>query len=1331
MKSFARYLIMYFIFSIGFIFSLKSNNINYYFRQISIEQGLSQNTVNSILIDYKGILWIGTNSGLNSFNRNEINIYLHEKNNEFSIPGNTIYFIAEDALNNMWVSTDKGLVLYDRINKRFIPALPGKNDLVRSHILLNDGILFSADGTFYEYIYKTKQLKTITVKEATPDSQLNFRIMNLLNKSTLLLINNDNSVWFYYLQTHTIIRRLFSCTNRIMASFVDLSGRFYLSYYKDGIRCFSADGKELYHLTTANSGLTNNIILDITLHNKKLWLGTDGGGICILDPSNPKDITSLRHRSEDSGSLPNNSIKVLYTDRNQNIWAGTVRGGMFGIHEVPIRTYKDVPLLNPKGLSEKVVISLFEDQDGLLWIGTDGGGINQYNPFTDRFTHYPTTYGEKIVSITDFSPDELLVSIYEEGLLIFNKKSGKYKPFTLIDKKTNTIECFMEYVPLANRISKDKICILSRKPYIYNSSLKSFSIIKSKINPDSLSPLRLIYFNEGHLYLMGPNKIFEVDEKTNSLRTLLSTGQKEIINAACSDGKGKFWIGTDWGLSCYDSRTKKIHHINTNLFTNITTLFLDNQERLWIGAQSMLFSYIIPKNKFVVWGESDGFTANELLFSPVLSKHTNNIYFGGISGLVKIDSRISYNDYIQPYIELSDLLTDGISCFNQIDLKDPHISVPWNYNSLVAKVLSREADVFRKVLFRYSIMELNKKEIETYSPSIDLSNLSPGEYTIMISCNTKSGNWSLPARLLTITVTPPWYQRSWVIGLFILFIIGMTLTIVRLIIKRKENRLKWKMKEHEQKMYEDKIRFLINVSHEFRTSLTLIHAPLKRLLDSFTKAITPKEEYQHKVLTNIYKQTKEMKNTIDMILDINRTSDIEERLQKKPHLLNKWIQSVADDFKMELENKGISLIYQFDHSIEQLCFDESKCKIVLSNYLMNALKFSSSQTTITISTSIHDEYTRIAVSDQGIGLNNVDINKLFTRFYQGEHDRNGNGIGLSYAKILIEMHKGHVGAYNNAKQGATFYYELPYDTDHNESLTEKISTSLEEYHLPDTSKTESFPTDHYSIIIVEDNVELLSFMKDDLKNHFKKVYTATDGQKALPIIKDRLPDIIVSDVMMPRMDGYELCEKVKETLEISHIPVILLTARTDLNSTSLGYKLGADVYLAKPFEMDTLIHIIRNQLKTREQIKTIFQKGQISNPLIDKLTTNNMDEQFLKKLNALIIDHIDSTQMDVTFLVKNMGMSRTPLYKKIKALTGLGVNDYVNNFRVKKAEELLLTTDMTITEISEATGFAYQRYFSTIFKQLKGISPSQFRDEHQQESTTSFNPEEQEEEKRS
>ena len=426
------------------------------------------------------------------------------------------------------------------------------------------------------------------------------------------------------------------------------------------------------------------------------------------------------------------------------------------------------------------------------------------------------------------------------------------------------------------------------------------------------------------------------------------------------------------------------------------------------------------------------------------------------------------------------------------------------------------------------------------------------------------------------------------------------------------------------------------------------------------------------------------------------------------------MKSVTDDFQNEFESKNIKLIYDLDESITEISFDENKCEIVLSNLLMNAFKFSEDDTTIIVSTQITDEnMVRISIKDQGIGLAGVDTSKLFTRFYQGNHDRKGSGIGLSYAKTLIEMHKGKIGAINNSDKGATFFYELPLNT-----TIEKIACEEKPY-LNELlySPIETFPevidisTQNYSLLITEDEPELRNFLKETLAEHFKTIYTAENGIEALSIIKQYIPDIVVSDIMMPQMDGFELCKRVKEDINISQIPIILLTARNDAESQSLGYKLGADAYLSKPFEVEFLQTLITNLLKNREFIKSRYKNSTL---LIspEEATFSNADEKFLLKLNNLIHENLSNTEMDVKFITENMGMSRASLYNKLKQLTDMGVNDYINKFRIEKAIQLLTQTDLTIMEISDMTGFSNQRYFSTVFKQATGNSPSKFKEEH-------------------
>ena len=377
---------------------------------------------------------------------------------------------------------------------------------------------------------------------------------------------------------------------------------------------------------------------------------------------------------------------------------------------------------------------------------------------------------------------------------------------------------------------------------------------------------------------------------------------------------------------------------------------------------------------------------------------------------------------------------------------------------------------------------------------------------------------------------------------------------------------------------------------------------------------------------------------------------------------------------------------------------------------MNALKFSDRGTTTTIITALSPEkdWVKVSVRDEGVGLAMVDMDSLFSNFYQGNHTKGGSGIGLSYAKSLITFHKGKVGATSEPGQGAVFYFELPLRRNEEEHPTLQLADVSADIEVDETDKKIDYELlKRFSIIVVEDTADLRNYLKDTLLKYFGKVYVAKDGKEALDTIKLRLPDIIVSDVMMPRMNGFELCRKVKTDLDISHIPFILLTAYHNSQNMYTGYKTGADVFLPKPFEIDSLLALACNQLKMRESIRAKYKSdGVISHK---EVSFSNADEAFLTKLDALIIENLTNPQLDVAFLATNMCISRSLLFNKIKAITGMGIVDYVNKMRIDRSVVLLTTTDMNLTEVSEMVGFSSLRYFSKVFKAIKGEIPSTYR----------------------
>lgn len=1289
-----------------FVLSTKAEQQDYYFRQISLEQGLSQSRVQCIYRDHQGVIWIGTKWGLNSYDQSELKSYFHDREQPNSLPDNFIRFITEDRLGDLYVSTNKGIAIYNKAENQFQPLkYNGKPFNAWSYLQIGDNFLFGGEETLYQYNLTDKSITTI-FPDIDGDKLKCINRIFQWSPDVLITSSKKDGLWMYDLIKKKMYRCPFVKEREINTIFVDSQNRLWVSFYGKGIACYSKEGKRLFSLSTKNSGLNNDIIFDFLEKDNQLWIATDGGGINILDFQTMK-FSHLKHISDDEQSLPNNSIYRLYKDQMDNIWIGSIHGGLFAIKKVFIKTYKDVPLNNPNGISERTVVSIFEDKDTLLWIGTDGGGINSFDQKTNTFHHYPTTYGEKVTSITNFSENELLLSCFNKGVFTFNKRTAQMQPFPIINDSISKRE-FSSGDLVNLYATKDNIYILGAKVYIYNKHTRQTSILYApQIDIQRQIAMQAIYSDDTHLYLMGTNNLFKLNFKTNELSSLVNMKEGDDFTSACRDDKGNFWIGSNFGLLFYNKQTGKTEKIHTNLFNSVSSLAYDKKGKVWIGAQNMFFAYIINEKRFVILDESDGVPSNELIFTPIPALRTPNLYMGGTMGLVRINTDIIFESNSSPILKLLEVKLNGKSTLKQVN--NNCISIPWNHSSFNIKVIADEKNSFRKHLFRYVITGKDKMVIESYLQTLELGTLASGEYTISVSCDTSNGEWSQPTEILTIIVSPPWWKSTWFIILCIFFAFLVAGMVFFSLIRKKENRLKREMREHEKKIYEEKIRFLINISHELRTPLTLIYASLKRILNKEVK-----QDELPEYLQGAFKQANQMKDIINIVLDARKMEVGQEVLHISSHPLHKWIQEVAETFQTASKAKEIEITYDFDDSIQSIAYDDTKCKVVLSNLIMNALKYSPNQTRIVIKTIRTNESIQVHVQDQGIGLDNVDIKKLFTRFYQGKHNEGGSGIGLSYAKMLIDLHGGRMGAFNNKDRGATFFYEIPANLQEQEVscpqhsyLNELLSSPEEEEKI----ESGSFSLQGYSLLIVEDKQDLREFLKNALKDKFKKIYQAENGLVALEVIKQQQPDIIVSDVMMPQMNGYQLCKEIKENLNISHIPVILLTARADSESQMLGYKLGADAYLPKPFEMEMLLSVIQNQMRNREYIKSRYRGNQfILSP--QEATFSNADEQFMIKLNEMIDQNLSQPDLDVKFLTAQMAMSRTSLYNKIKELTGMGANDYINRRRIDKAIILLTQSDMSITEISEQVGFTYQRYFSTLFKEMKGMTPSQFRAQH-------------------
>lgn len=1277
---------------------------NYYIKQISTKDGLLQSRVQCLLIDKKGAIWIGTQAGLNCYDGYDFKKYTYQKNDSLSLPNNQIYFIAEDALSNIWVSTDQGIVQYNHDKNNFTRLYQDGSSLYAcSYLLLKDGVLFGGNGAFYKYSYKSKQITTI-YPDADTDISSSIYQMEMLTTDVAIVNTRWYGVYTYHLHTHEFRKIEKFQEGDYVKLLIDSQKRLWITNYGKGLYCYSSEGKLLHHFTTTNSGLSHNVIYDLKERDGKLWIATDGGGINLLSLTDGS-FNYINHIPDNLNSFPSSSIICLYNDERNNMWAGSVRDGLIGIKDVDIQTFRNVPINNPYGLSSKAITSICQDANGLIWIGTDGGGINRYNPGTNLFTHYPSTNQAKITSMVELNDRELMLSIFNQGLFIFNKQTGNYRKRTLIDQATDDKLSYSAHTINISKIGNNKVLICADKIYSYSIAEDQFQVVASRKNSSFQSPIIAGTHND-QTYLLGKTEVYLWCHNNNSFRTIHTFTPKEIIHDGCKDQQNNIWLGGTFGLFRLNTQTHKVEKIETQLFDEVTSLVADKEGRLWIGTRNMLFVYLIESEDFIILGESDGVFPNEYTYQSNLISQSGDIYMGGNSGMSRINKEIRFNESSNASIYLSEIYLNGMPLNKQWKNGEKQkISVPYNFTSLQIKVAITDNDVFQTYAYQYSIVGLNDQVVQSFDPKFQIHFLPSGEYKILASYNSKTGGWTVPIEILTLNVIPPWWRSWWFVWSVIVLFIGITFAVAHYIVKKKKEKQRWELELFKQTTYEEKVRFLININHELRTPLTLIYAPLKRILN---KHIADKElEGQ---LTGVYKQVKKMKNIINMVLDIRRMEVTQEPLHLSLYPLNDWVGSIVDDFKNEFKTKNIDLICRFDQTIEEVPYDQTKCEIILSNLLINAMKFSEADSLVTISTLLCNERVRISVIDSGIGLKDVDINKLFTRFYQGSHQQAGSGIGLSYSKCLIEMQGGSIGAENNPEKGACFYFELPLHSTMEISLPPKELLNELYCKLPENNLSELLPTDTnaYSLLVVEDEDELRNFVKESLKEQFKHIYTARNGEEAFDKVVQYQPDIIVSDVMMPVTNGFELCQRIKENLEVSHIPVILLTALSDTENTTTGYKLGADAYLTKPFELEFLQAVIGNQLKNREKIRMRYKKGDTT--LTPKeMTFSNADEQFLLKLNEFIHNNMKDTELSVEIISQHMRMSRSLLFSKTKALTDMGISDYVNKLRIEKACFLLMNSDKNITEISEEVGFSTQRYFSKVFKKVTEVTPSQFK----------------------
>ena len=1282
----------------------------YNFRSITTRDGMPS-SVRCIHAEKRGFVWIGSsNEGLVRYDNFLPRRYTAREGDIHALPGNHIVQIVEDSLAQIWVLTNRGLARYQPASDDFfIPkrgAGPsGENLVVQCAMPVAGGVLFGSQNQIFRYDYASDRIDLLLSFET--ERPYPIQAIYPQQDGTLLCFNRWHGLLQLDPRDGGVRHPDFGCRKENSAMLVDTKGRIWLSPYNRGIECYDARGHCIARYNTRNSALSNDVVLCMIENENRIWIGTDGGGINILDPAEGS-IEVLKHTPGDVRSLPGNSVLSLYCDPNGTIWAGRVRGGLFIIRKSAMQMYVGTSPMATNGLSDESVLCLYRDPGAdEIWIGTDGGGIDRFDPRTGRFTHYPATFGNKVASIAGLSRNELLLSIFSRGLFAFDRRSGALRPVEFADSLLRYQMTYSGQSVNLLQESPASVLLLSSPLHRYHLDSKRMEVLDSPGNLNGGFPIATF---GGASYFHDQRRIYRVKWRARKVECFFEVGRGSLINSVASSEEGIFWIVTDRGILRYSPATADCEPVPVPFNSWVQNIVCDTRGRVWTGTDQGVFAWLPDVRRFIPFGESEGAAWNEYQSKARLATPGGDVYLGGIEGLLHIRgdlfSSMAADAADAPELEPLDILLDGERLDNgPVDRK---IDLPWTNKSLVVRIRVRENDLFRKRLYRFRVTGDNYREvIDSYDPELTLRNLVPGNYLIEATCNTRDGEWTPWKPVLNGVVNPPWYRTGWFTALWILVAAGAILGLFMALLHRKEVRLQRELERHKQPIAEDKVRFLINISHELRTPLTLILGPLGRLIRT-----SDDTDGDRPLLRKIYKQAQRMKELINMVLTLRKMETGTTTLHPQMQELNRWVEEVVDDFGLEADERGIEIRLEADPRIGERSFDVGKCMIVLSNLLVNALKHSPDQSLITVRTELDEtsRCIRISVIDRGCGLKGVDVSRLFTRFYQGDYERTGSGIGLSYAKILVEQHGGRIGAGDNPEGGAIFYFELPAELSDDQIVCQPRNylNDLLMAESPVEQPVAEADLSQLSLLIVEDDEELITYLRGEFGPRARRLFTARDGVEALEVLEREEVDVVVSDVMMPRMDGYELCQQVKSRIAISHIPVILLTARNDERSQLIGYNNGADAYMAKPFEVEMLAAVIVNLLRNRSLVRDRYRNQRVM-PTPQETTFSSADEEFLMRLRTLIEANLQQVDFNIPYLCREIGMSRTVLYNKLKLLTGLNVKEYVNKIRIERACRLITETELSITEVAEQTGFSSARYFSTAFKQYMGVTPTQYK----------------------
>ncbi|MDR2118452.1 MAG: response regulator [Tannerellaceae bacterium] len=1315
------------------------------FVHYGVSHGLGSNSVRAIAEDDRGFLWFGTDNGLYRFDGYTFKPFYREPGDSAGPGCNYIYSLYRDRSGRLWAGTSDGVYLYVPEREQFRPLEVQTEKGVRIHTHITS-ISEDAEGNIWiaslvqgVFAYHAGTHTLRQYEEGAED--VRYRLSS--NQICFLYIEDDGAIWAFSRQTGAAVNYRAPGSDRFgpyrtgeapelsnVYAMAETDGYLWLGSWTDGLyRLHKPTGRVERYLVPGNNSGANHIHSLLAYEEGSLLVGSDDG-LHHFDTSTG-DGTPIAADRQRAGGLSDKFIYPIFRDREGGLWIGTYYGG---VHYAPprkgdIEGYAHSPHANSVGGN---IISCFcEDTvGGNVWIGSDDGGLSCLDTQTGTFTRYmPSQGGRKGLSYHNIHAlylegRSLWIGTYTGGLNVLDLNTGRFKWY---GHDTNDVHSLDNSSIYSIHRDVDGHLWIGTMLGLLWYDRENDRFIRMKHTGYTVADIlddgrRNVWFATGggglYRYSLDTRQWTHYRQGENSGASLPSNE----VNCLCLDRNDRLWIGTDRGLCTYGGDSAGFVHIPLQTPSSYICSIVEDSSYLWLATTHGLVRYLPDDRSCRILTQNDGLQSDQFMPNAALQASSGKMCLGTVNGFNAIDPRsITHSRYVPPVyitnlqlfnrdesIRSGGVLHRSIMYTDGIVLSSRQNMFSLEFASLSYSMPSKNQYMYRLEGFDKDWNRVQNQRKATYT------NLPAGRYLFRVIASNGDGVWNSEGASLSIVVQPPFWRSLWAYLLYLSIVLGAAAFLLHTNRKRIERRHRQKMQqlhvEKEKEIHEARMKFFTFIAHEIRTPLSLIIGPLEKIMENSGSL----PDSVGNALRTVERNSRRLYTLVNQLLDFQKAEQGAFTVQLACIPVYDLLCSIHQRFNPLVEQNGITFeLHVSDPSIQATVDAEALTKII-SNLLSNALKHA--RTKMSLSACIENHYLYIKVEDDGCGIPEKEQKKIFVPFYRVDHHLGGTGIGLSLVKLLVDAHQGMVEVESEPERGSVFTVTLPVCPDQakacaaglldrtvKEVLPEKDPVSQEASTVPERDGNPNRPI----LLIVEDNSEMRAFLQRTFEQEYV-ILPAKHGKEGLEWLRQKTVDLIISDVMMPVMDGISFTQEVRKNILCSHIPIILLTAKTDNESKVAGIKAGADIYVEKPFSPQVLKAQIECLLASRRALRRKFSEMPFI-PL-NSIAGNKADELFLSGMNEIIEKNISNINFTIDTLAGQLCVSRSALFTKIRKQTDMTPNDLIRLIRLKKAAELLLRHEYRVNEICYRVGFTSPSYFSKCFQKQFGVLPKDFRE---------------------